>query len=470
MEQPAAVVSHLDRQIQYHFIGIGGYGMSALAAVLLKGGFKVSGSDARNSARIDWLRSLGGKIFIGQAAHQIEGAGTVVYSTDIPADNPELVAARRQNLPLLHRSQLLARLMNPNRAIAVSGTHGKTTTTALLAQVLQAGGLDPTVLVGGEVAAFEGTARLGLTPWVVAEACESDGSFLRYHPHITVITNIEPEHLEHYDGDFQRLLESFHTFAGQTHAQGYLVLCADDPLLMDLAAQARHPVITYGRNEKADLSFTNMHQDGPWLRFTVHAQGERLGGAALSVPGEHNVVNALAAVAVGRLLEIPFTVMSDALRTYRGVQRRFQIVGRGPITVVDDYAHHPTEIAATLAAARQWNRGRVLAIFQPHRYSRTKLLFDEFATAFTDADLVILTEIYAPPGVEPLPGVDAESLGRRIAADSGRPVRLAADQQGAADLAVQLAQPGDLIITMGAGDIWRAAHSLPHRLGLAADK
>lgn len=468
--EPSPAVAALDRTITYHFIGVGGYGMSGLATVLLAAGLTVTGSDARESSRLAPLRAAGAHIDIGHAAHQVSGAGVVVYSTDIPADNTELVAARRQGIPLWHRSELLAKLLNDTRSVAVTGTHGKTTTTALIAQVLLAAGLDPTVLVGGETPLLGGTARLGATPWVVAEACESDGSFLRYRPYYNVITNIEPEHLEHYGGDFQRLTDAFSTYVGQTRPGGRLIVCADDPLLRRLVHSAGVPVITYGRDPAADYSFTAVHQDGPALRFTVRAGGTTLGSAALAVPGVHNITNALAAIALAQLMAVPFDTVAAALWAFRGVQRRFQVVGRGRgIGVVDDYAHHPTEIRATLRAAQEWHQGRVIAVFQPHRYSRTQLLMAEFGTSFADADVILLTEIYAPPGVQPIAGVSSTALAHRIEAHTGRPVALFADTDVLLAHLATITRPGDLVVTMGAGDIWRVAHRLVQRLDLAAD-
>lgn len=463
--EPLPPVAGLDRAATYHFIGIGGYGMSGLATVLLASGVKVTGSDAKESSRLDRLRALGAHVHVGHRADLVDGAGVVVYSTDIPDHNPELAAARERGITLWHRSQLLARLMNGNRGVAVTGTHGKTTTTAMTGQVLLAGGLDPTILVGGEVPLLEGTARLGTSPWVVAEACESDGSFLRYRPYISIITNVEPEHLEHYGGDFSRLTAAMGEFARNTSPDGWLILCSDDPLLRELARAEGIRAVTYGRDPAAHISYSDARQDGGALRFTVRAGGAPLGEAALAVPGEHNIVNALAAVAVARLVGIPFAVAAQALGEYRGVNRRFQIISREQgMTVVDDYAHHPTEIRATLKAARQWNRGRVIAVFQPHRYSRTHLLMEEFGVSFGDADVVILTEIYAPPGVEPIPGVSAAALARRIEAHTGRPVHLLPHGEAIVEHLAAMMQPGDLVVTMGAGDIWQVAHTLARRL------
>jgi len=465
--EPAPPVAALDRTATYHFIGIGGYGMSGLATVLLASGVRVTGSDAKESSRLERLRALGAQVHVGHRADLVDGAGVVVYSTDIPDHNPELAAARERGITLWHRSQLLARLLNGSRGVAVTGTHGKTTTTAMAGQVLMAGGLDPTVLVGGEVPQLGGTARLGSTPWVVAEACESDGSFLRYQPYISVITNVEPEHLEHYGGDFSRLKAAVREFAGNTLPEGWLVLCSDDPLLRELAREQGIRAVTYGRDPGADLSYTDARQEEGALRFTVLAGGVPLGEAALAVPGEHNIVNALAAMAVARLAGMPFAAAARALGEYRGVHRRFQIIGRkNGMTVVDDYAHHPTEIRATLRAARQWNRGRVIAVFQPHRYSRTHLLMEEFGVSFGDADVVILTEIYAPPGVEPIPGVSADALARRIEAHTGRSVHLLSDAGAIVEHLAAAMEPGDLVVTMGAGDIWQVAHTLARRLGM----
>ena len=456
-----------------HFIGIGGYGMSALARVLLARGAVVSGSDVRPSDRTRWLEACGARVYIGHAAEQVDGAELVVYNTDVPADNVELVAARSAGLPVWHRSQVLADLINHHRGIAVTGTHGKTTTTAMTGLVLVAGGLDPTVLVGGEVPEFGTvTARLGRGPWLVAEACESDGTFLRYRPEIAVVTNVEPEHLDHYGGDFGRLLEAFARFLRGVRPGGLIVACGDHPavrrLLADLDPAGGQRVIRYGiEAEDCDLRARDIETAAEYTRFTVWQGSRPLGEVTLAVPGQHNVLNALAALAVGLQLGVSPEQAAGVLAGFHGAKRRFQVLyDRDGILVVDDYAHHPTEIRATLRAARQRRRpgGRVIAVFQPQRYSRTRLLMDEFARAFGDADQVILTEIYAPPGEQPIPGVSSGVLAERIVAAGGPPVELIADREELVERLLATVRPGDLVLTMGAGDIWTVARELARRL------
>ncbi|ADU50396.1 UDP-N-acetylmuramate--L-alanine ligase [Thermaerobacter marianensis DSM 12885] len=456
-----------------HFIGIGGYGMSGLARVLLARGARVSGSDVRPSDRTRWLAEQGAAVHIGHAARHVAGADLVVYNTDVPADNVELVAAREAGIPVWHRSQVLADLLNHRRSVAVTGTHGKTTTTAMTGLVLVAGGLDPTVLVGGEVPEFgAATARLGEGPWVVAEACESDGTFLRYLPEIAVVTNVEPEHLDHYGGDFAQLLQAFARFLRNVRPGGLVVACGDHPVLRQLLAD-RTPapgvrVVRYGMEaEDSDLRARDVQAGPEGTRFTVWQGGRPLGEVRLAVPGLHNVLNALAAVAVGLELRVPFAAAAAALASFHGAKRRFQVIyNRDGILVVDDYAHHPTEIRATLRAARQrqGEGGRVIAVFQPQRYSRTRLLMDEFARAFGDADRVILTEIYAPPGERPIPGVSSAVLADRIAREEGRPVELIASREELVEHLLRTVRPGDLVLTMGAGDIWTVARDLARRL------
>ncbi len=455
-----------------HFIGIGGYGMSGLARVLLARGARVSGSDVRSSDRTRWLAWNGAEVQIGHVARHVAGADLVVYNTDVPADNPELVAARQAGIPVWHRSQVLADLLNHRQGVAVTGTHGKTTTTAMTGLVLVAGGLDPTVLVGGEVLEFgAATARLGHGPWVVAEACESDGTFLRYFPRIAVVTNVEPEHLDHYEGDFRRLLDAFRGFLGNVRPGGLVVACGDHPVVRQLLAglpSGRVRVARYGvEAEDCHLRARDVQTGPEGTRFSVWQDGRPLGEVTLAVPGEHNVLNALAALAVGLEVGVPFGVAAQALAGFHGAKRRFQVIhDRDGILVVDDYAHHPTEIRATLRAARQRRgaAGRVIAVFQPQRYSRTRLLMDEFARAFGDADKVILTEIYAPPGERPIPGVSSAVLAERIAQEEGRPVDLFASREDLIEHLLATVRPGDLVLTMGAGDIWTVARDLARRL------
>ncbi|QBS37293.1 UDP-N-acetylmuramate--L-alanine ligase [Thermaerobacter sp. FW80] len=473
MEEPANTppVDWAGKRV--HFIGIGGYGMSGLARVLLARGARVSGSDVRPSDRTRWLTEQGARVHIGHDPAHVAGADLVVYNTDVPPDNVELVAARKAQIPVWHRSQVLADLLNHRRGVAVTGTHGKTTTTAMTGLVLVAGGFDPTVLVGGEVPEFgTATARLGNGPWVVAEACESDGTFLRYRPEIAVVTNVEPEHLDHYGGDFGRLQAAFGRFLRNVRPGGRVVACADHPVVRELLAglDPRGPVrvVRYGiEADDGDLRARDVQAGPEGSRFTVWRGDRPLGEVRLAIPGQHNVLNALAALGVGLELGVPFPVAAAALAGFHGAKRRFQVLyDRDGILIVDDYAHHPTEIRATLRAARQrcGPGGRVIAVFQPQRYTRTHLLMDEFARAFGDADRVILTEIYAPPGDRPIPGVSSAVLAERIAEREGRPVELIRSREELVEHLLHTVRPGDLVLTMGAGDIWTVARDLAQRL------
>lgn len=449
----------------YHFVGIGGYGMSGLARILAEAGFRVSGSDVRPSSRTQRLAALGVAVHIGHDPAHLQGADIVVRSTDVPDDNPELAEARRRGLDVWHRSEVLARLLNPNRGIAVTGTHGKTTTASMVAGVFLDAGLDPTISVGGEVDRWQGTGRLGTGEWVVAEACESDGSFLRYHPEIAVVTNVEPEHLDRYDGSFSALRDAFARFLAGVRDDGVAVLCAEDEQLMQIRDAARAAVITYGLAGPADLTAADPVRRGQGWSFEVVHGGRRLGRVSLGVPGLHNVANALAAAAVALTAGIPFDVIAGSLAGFRGAHRRFEIVADGSVMVVDDYAHHPTEIRATLRTARDQGRGRVIAVFQPQRYSRTRYLWHEFAGAFDQADEVVLTEIYAPPGERPIEGVTGRALADEVRRRGGASVHFVPAREQVADLVLSLVRSGDVVVTMGAGDIWKVAYELAERLG-----
>jgi len=460
-------VRGLDPGRVYHFVGIGGYGMSSLAAILAGAGLRVQGSDVRASSRTNRLRDLGVVVHIGHDPGHLRGAGVVIRSTDVPDDNPELAEARRRGLPRWHRADLLARLLNPNRGIAVTGTHGKTTTTAMTAFALIEGGLDPTVSVGGEISRWHGTGRLGTSAWVVAEACESDGTFLRYRPEIAVLTNVEPEHLDHYGGSFAALRDAYRTFLAGVPGGGRVLVCADDPEALALACSARlgAALETYGLAAGADLRAVDARPDENGWVFDVVSRGRRLGSARLAVPGRHNVVNALGALGAALAAGVPFDAAAAGLARYQGAARRFQVLSAGDLTVIDDYAHHPTEIRATLQTAREraGARGRVVAVFQPQRYTRTRSLWDQFAGAFAGADAAVLTEIYSPPGEAAIPGVSGAALAEAVAAASGVPVRFAADHDEIARWIEAWARPGDVVVFMGAGDIWKTAHAFARR-------
>lgn len=452
----------------YHFIGIGGYGMSALAQILLEMGEKVSGSDVKPSERTARLARLGATIHIGHDASYITGADRVVYSTDVPPDNPELAAARAQGLEVLHRSEVLAEILDSRRGIAVSGSHGKTTVTSMTAFLMERGGLDPTAAIGAEVDFYGSNAKLGSSRWMVAEADESDGSFVRYHPEVAVVTNIEPEHLERYGRDFGALVASFGRFLANIRPGGLAVLCSDDARVRELGARLGTEKCWYGLGPEAELTAGEIDVRRGETVFQVRRGGKALGRVSLTVPGLHNVQNALGALAVGLWLGLDFAAMAAALAEFRGARRRFQVVGQKEgIMIVDDYAHHPTEIMATLQAARQRAANRVIAVFQPQRYTRTHLLMNEFGQAFGQADEIVLTDIYSPPGEAPIPGVTSQALADLIRRHERRDVACISKKEDLVEHLLNIARPGDIILTMGAGDIWKVAESLAERLQAA---
>ena len=447
-----------------HFIAIGGYGMSGLAMVLLKTGVPVSGSDVAASSRTEKLAAAGAEVHIGHHdPTYLKGADVVVYSTQVPDDNPELAAARAQGLRVMHRSELLAEFIDRQAGIAIAGTHGKTTTTSMTALLLERGGLDPTVLVGGEMEAIGGTGKAGHGPHVVAETDESDRSFLRYFPGVAVVTNVEAEHLEFWEGKFENIVAGFRQFLGQVKPEGLAILCGDDPTLRTLGQELKTrsgtaSVIYYGTGADCEWQARNIHSWTGGVAYDCIRHGQLLGEVKLPVPGRHNALNSLAALVVGDHVGLGFDQMRETLKGFGNAKRRYQVwADVSDILVVDDYAHHPTEILATLAAAKERQGRRVVAVFQPQRYSRTHWLMDQFATAFGDADLLILTKIYSPPGEQPIPGVTAEALAGRIEANTGRSVQVISDQQAILELLLHTIRPGDTVITMGAGDVWMVA-------------
>ncbi len=448
-----------------HFVGIGGYGMSAIAYVLKGQGSVVTGSDVQPSSRTERLERIGVPIAYGHSEENQEGADVVVYSTDVPADNVELQAARRRGAEVVHRSEMLARILEHGRGICVTGTHGKTTTTSMISAILIEAGLDPSVVVGGELEWLGGNARIGHGSIVVAEADESDGSFLRYRPEMAVLTNAEPEHLDHYHGDFANVIAAYRTFlAGIT---GKAFICHDSPLVREIALSSGHAFVSYGIDRGADYrAMRVLSLAGGGHRFTAVGPNGTIGRFELHIPGLHNVRNALAAIAVADSLDVGPQVMIDALRHFRNAARRFEVVGRGKgITVVSDYAHHPTEIAAVLEAARELKPLRVLAVFQPQRYARTKLLFAEFAQAFAQANEVWLLDIYSPPGEAPIPGISSQRLAESMAAH-GTEVHHVHGAQDAESYLQDVLRPGDVLLVMGAGDVYRLAQ----RLGQAVEQ
>ena len=449
-----------------HFVGIGGVGMSGIAEVLCTLGYQVSGSDNADNPTTRRLASLGARIHRGHEADNVLGADCVVVSSAIKRNNPELVEARARRIPIVPRAEMLAELMRFRRGIAVAGTHGKTTTTSLLASVLAEGGLDPTFVIGGKLLAAGANARLGSGNWLVAEADESDGSFLRLYPLIAIVTNIDADHLENYGGDFSRVLAAFGEFLHRLPFYGLAVLCIDDPEVAALAATTQRHLMTYGFAPKADVRAEDVRQDGRCMHFTLCLPDESRTAIELALPGRHNVQNALAAAAVGWQLGVEPAAIATALQKFAGIGRRFNMLaqlrtGKGAtVQLVDDYGHHPKELEAVFAAARGgWPDKRLVVAFQPHRYSRTRDLFDDFAGVLSSVDALVLTEVY-PAGEAPIVGADAKSLARAIRA-RGRidPVVVNA----ASDLATVLPdmlQDGDLLLLMGAGDIGYAAQQL----------
>ena len=437
-----------------HFIGIGGIGMSGIAEILLNLGMKVSGSDLRRTPVTDRLAELGAAIYQGHDAGNVAGATVVVTSSAVGAANPEVVEAQARKIPVIQRAEMLAELMRLKYGIAIAGMHGKTTTTSMVASVLSAGGLDPTVVVGGRVDALGSNARLGTTQYLVAEADESDRSFLKLSPILAVVTNLDREHMDCY-GDMHDVEESFLSFMDKVPFYGAVTACVDNPLLAAILPRVRRRVFTYGVNSHADyrLEFLEAGK-GPFARFLVNTAAGPLGPFELVVPGRHNVLNATAAVAIAHQLEVSPEKIAEGLNNFRGVDRRFQLRGeaRG-VTVVDDYGHHPTEIRATLAAARECGHRRIHVVFQPHRYSRTLDLLEEFGSAFKDADTVVVLPIYAA-SEEPIPGVTAERLAEKIV---GPQVQFAPDPASAIAAVVAQAGERDLILTLGAGSVSQLA-------------
>jgi UDP-N-acetylmuramate--alanine ligase len=447
-----------------HFVGIGGIGMSGIAEILLNLGYKVSGSDQKRNDTIERLERLGAKVVVGHKAENVEGVHVLVYSSAVAADNVEVQTARQRQVPTIPRAEMLAELMRLKYGIAVAGTHGKTTTTSMVGAVLAEGRLDPTIVVGGRVTNLGSNARLGQGEFLVAEADESDGSFLKLAPTIAVVTTIDAEHLDHY-GSLEAIRAAFLAFVNKVPFYGAVVLCLDQPNIQMLLPQVEKRVITYGLESAADLVARHLTVTGMTSRFEVSQHGTRLGECVLRVPGRHNVLNALAAIGVGLDLEIPFSTIATALAGFAGVQRRFQIRGTaGGVTVVDDYGHHPAEIRATLAAAKAGFDSRVVTVFQPHRYSRTLHLRQEFLTAFNQADVLLVMDIY-PAGESPIPGVSAADLADGIRAHGHRNVTyLGSDRARVVDHVCEISRPGDLVLTLGAGDVSQLGSDILRRL------
>ncbi|UOA31386.1 UDP-N-acetylmuramate--L-alanine ligase [Sulfitobacter sp. DSM 110093] len=452
-----------------HFVGIGGIGMSGIAEVLLNHGYRVQGSDLKATKITVRLAELGAKIFEGQAAENIEGAAVIVISSAIKPGNAELDAARRAGLPVVRRAEMLAELMRLKSNIAVAGTHGKTTTTTLVAELLVAGGIDPTVVNGGIIHAYGSNARMGQGEWMVVEADESDGTFNRLPATIAIVTNIDPEHMEHW-GDFDTLRQGFLNFVSNIPFYGLAVCCTDHPEVQALVGKLTdRRVMTYGFNAQADVRAVGLHYKDGVAHFDVHLQSEDMviENCALPMPGDHNVSNALAAVTVARHLGMKLESIRTALGSFGGVNRRFTRVGEvDGVTIIDDYGHHPVEISAVLKAARQASEGRVIAVHQPHRYSRLSHHFDEFCACFNDADVVGIADVYAA-GEEPIPGADRDGLVAGLIQHGHRHAYAVEDAEALTQLVLREARPGDMVVCLGAGTISAWANDLPEALRAA---
>ncbi|MFD2182229.1 UDP-N-acetylmuramate--L-alanine ligase [Rhodoplanes azumiensis] len=453
-----------------HFVGIGGIGMSGIAEVLANLGYTVQGSDVAESANVKRLRGKGIEVAIGHAAENVEGAHVLVVSSAIRRDNPELVAARAKRLPVVRRAEMLAELMRLKSCVAIGGTHGKTTTTSLVAALLDAGGFDPTVINGGIINAYGTNARLGAGDWMVVEADESDGTFLKLPTDVAIVTNIDAEHLDHFK-TYEAVQEAFQAFAENVPFYGFAVMCIDHPVVQTMVGRIEdRRVVTYGENPQADVRLVYQdHTDGK-SRFGVIFRdrggdtAHEIAGLELPMPGRHNALNATAAIAVARELGVSDDKIRKALAGFSGVGRRFTRTGAwNGVTVIDDYGHHPVEIAAVLKAARETARGRVIAVMQPHRYTRLESLFEQFCTCFNDADTVVVAPVY-PAGEAPIPGIDRDSLVAGILARGHRNAVPLDGPQALAGVVRQLAQPGDYVVCLGAGSITQWAHALPNDL------
>lgn len=436
-----------------HFVGIGGIGMSGIAEVLINLGYKVSGSDLKESLVTERLKGLGAHVILGHDAGNIKNAQVVVISSAINENNPEVLFAKRAKIPVIPRGEMLAELMRMKYGIAVAGSHGKTTTTSMIAQVLSNGGIDPTIVIGGKLGTIGSNAKLGNGQFLVAEADESDGSFLMLSPTIGVITNVDLEHIDYYK-DIYDIMDAFTTFGNKIPFYGSLFICADDDNLATMRPKFKRRVITYGTNSQVDIQATNIQMQGWRTSFQVRAYGNNLGSFSLEVPGHHMVLNALATIGVAMELDVNISTIRNSLSNFTGAERRFQKRGEhNGIMVIDDYGHHPTEIVATLKAARQgFPDRRVVVAFQPHRYSRINALLEEFGQAFRHADKILITDIYAA-GEQPIAGITGQSLLDTISASGSLDVSYIAKIEDVAKTLQHTTKPGDLVITMGAGNI-----------------
>ncbi|HEV3160901.1 MAG TPA: UDP-N-acetylmuramate--L-alanine ligase [Xanthobacteraceae bacterium] len=453
-----------------HFIGIGGIGMSGIAEVLVNLGHTVQGSDQADGANVKRLRDKGVKIAIGHVAENLEGAKVVVISSAIKADNPELAAARAQRLPVVRRAEMLAELMRLKSSIAIAGTHGKTTTTSMVATLLDSGGFDPTVINGGIINAYGTNARLGAGDWMVVEADESDGSFLKLPADIAVVTNVDPEHLDHFK-TFDAVQDAFRAFVENVPFYGFSVMCTDHPIVQNLVGSIEdHRIVTYGENPQADVRLVDVSHAGGTSLFTVLFREtaarpvHEIKNIALPMPGRHNALNATAAIAIAHELGVADETIRLAFAKFGGVRRRFTRTGIwNGVTIIDDYGHHPVEIAAVLRAARESTKGRVLAVVQPHRFTRLAALFDQFCTCFNDADTVIVANVY-PAGETPIAGVDRDALVQGLRTHGHRHVIALDAPEVLAQLVVDAVEPGDYVVCLGAGSITQWAYALPAEL------
>jgi UDP-N-acetylmuramate--alanine ligase len=453
-----------------HFVGIGGIGMSGIAEVLCNLGYTVQGSDASENANVNRLREKGAKVTIGHRSENVDGADVVVVSTAIKRDNPELMAARASRIPVVRRAEMLAELMRLKSCVAIAGTHGKTTTTSMVAALLDAGGLDPTVINGGIINAYGTNARLGAGDWMVVEADESDGTFLKLPADVVIVTNIDPEHLDHF-GTFEAIQDAFRNFVENVPFYGFAVMCIDHPVVQTLVGKIEdRRIITYGENPQADARLVDLTPTGGGSKFKVVIRDRKLGAAheiadlMLPMPGRHNASNATAAIAVAHQLGLSDDEIRKAIAGFGGVKRRFTKTGEwNGITVIDDYGHHPVEIAAVLRAARESTGGKVIAVVQPHRYTRLQSLFEEFCTCFNDADAVIVAEVY-PAGEAPIEGVDRDHFVLGLLAHGHREVIPLPNAGALAGIVKGLAGKGDLVVCLGAGNITQWAYALPGEL------
>jgi UDP-N-acetylmuramate--alanine ligase len=437
-----------------HLVGIGGIGMSGIAELLLNLGYSVSGSDIRRTEVTDNLSNLGGKIFLGHSPQNVEGADVVVFSSAVKGDNPEIAEAREKTIPVIPRAEMLAELMRLKYGIAIAGAHGKTTTTNMIGSILTRGGLDPTVVIGGRLNIWGGSnARLGNGDFLVAEADESDGSFLALSPSMAVVTNIDYEHIDFYHS-MDNLRKTFVDFINRIPFYGRAIICVDDKEVQGLIPKLTKSYLTYGLNPQSDIRASEISKQGLNTSFVVTFKNRLVGRVTICIPGDHNVLNALAAVGVGLELDLDFECIREGLKDLGGLKRRFEIKDeRDGILFLDDYGHHPTEIVATLSAAKEcWPDRRLVVVFQPHRYTRTRDLYDKFVTSFNQADLLIISTLYGA-GEEPIPGVDSRSLYQGIRDHGHRGVHFCPSKEDIISLLLDEMRPGDLVLTLGAGDI-----------------